>query len=224
MFVWQIINGKDNYSKRKTEWYLTFQINVVLNPAFWSTQCLCDQLDNCPEASGGDQMHTSISAIQLIRVFIIHGVPVGQLIGSWLGLLNFFQMVLAEWGKQRGCGEYCICRAVVAEHFPWLKRKLWIWGSPTCEYPGKSPGYPSRETLVSQGEFQISPSGPREGYKGSKEVSDVKFSISLPSTLFQHVPRNEDPEWDRESTLQKWTHLHFLVGSLGLSRGEGDIE
>ena len=167
MFAWQIINGKDSYSKRKTEWYLTFQINVFLNPAFWSTQCLRDQLDNCPEASGSGQMHTNISAIQLIRVFIIHGVPVGQLIGSWLGLLNFFQMVLAEWGKQRGCGDYCRWGAVVSEHFPWLKKKLWSWGSPTCECPGKSQGYPTRETLVSQGEFQISPSRPRKGFNST---------------------------------------------------------
>ena len=100
MFVRQIINGKDSYSKRKTEWYLTFQINVFLNPAFWSTQCLRDQLDNCPEASGGAQMHTRISAIQLIRVFIIHGVPVGQLVGSDYGLLNFLQMVLADEGNR----------------------------------------------------------------------------------------------------------------------------
>ena len=45
-------------------------------------------------------MHTSISAIQLIRVFIIHGVPVGQLVGSDYGLLNFLQMVLADEGNR----------------------------------------------------------------------------------------------------------------------------
>ena len=89
MFVRQTINGKDSYSKRKTEWYLTFQINVFLNPVFWSTRCLCDQLDNRPEASGAGQMHTSISAIQLFRVFMIHGVPVGQLVGSWLWAAQF---------------------------------------------------------------------------------------------------------------------------------------
>ena len=50
------------------------------------------------------------------------------------------------------------------------------------------------------------------------------FPMSLPSSQFQHGPRNEDPEREREGTLQKWTHLHFLVGPLGLSRGEGDIE
>ena len=223
MFAWQIINGKDSYSKRKTEWYLTFQINVFLNPAFWSTQCLCDQLDNCPEASGSGQTHTHISAIQLIRVFIIHGVPVGQLIGSWLGLLNFFQMVLAEWGKQRGCGEYCRWGAVVPEHSPWLKRKPWIWGSPTCERPGKSPGYPSREILV-RGNFRSVRLDQRrlQGHHVSQWCQN--FPISLPSSQFQHGPRNEDPEREREGTLQKWTHLHFLVGPLGLSRGEGDIE
>ena len=37
-------------------------------------------------------------------------------------------------------------------------------------------------------------------------------------------PKEEDPEREREGTLQKWTHLHFLVGPLGLSRGEGGIE
>ena len=108
-----------------------------------------------------------------------------SVVGSWLWAANFLQMVFAEWGKQRGCGEYCRWGAVVPEHFPWLKRKLWIWGSPTCEYPGKSPGYPSRETLVSQGESQISPSGPRKGYKGTMQVSDVRTFPShyhLPSS------------------------------------------
>ena len=144
-----------------------FSVNVFLNPAFWSPQCLRDQLDNCPESPGRGRMHTSISAILLIRVFMIHGVPVGQLVGSSLWLLNFLQMMLADSGKQRGCGDYCRWGVVVPEHFPLLKRKLWRWGSPTCECPGKSPGYTSRETLVSQGEFQISLSGPREGYKGT---------------------------------------------------------
>ena len=40
----------------------------------------------------------------------------------------------------------------------------------------------------------------------------------------QHGLRNEDPEREREGTLQKWTHLYFLVGPLGLSRGEGNTE
>ena len=40
----------------------------------------------------------------------------------------------------------------------------------------------------------------------------------------QHGLRNEDPEREREGTLQKWTHLHFLIGPLGLSRGEGNTE
>ena len=51
-----------------------------------------------------------------------------------------------------------------------------------------------------------------------------ELSLWLPSTLFQHGPRTEDPEREREGTLQKWTHLHFLVGPLGLSRGEGNSE
>ena len=37
-------------------------------------------------------------------------------------------------------------------------------------------------------------------------------------------PKNEDPESEREGTLQKWTHRCFLVGPLGLSRGEENIE
>ena len=37
-------------------------------------------------------------------------------------------------------------------------------------------------------------------------------------------PKEEDPEREREGTLQKWTHLYFLVGPLGLSKGGGDIE
>ena len=197
MFVRQTINGKDSYSKRKTEWYLTFQINVFLNPAFWSTQCLRDQLDNCPEASGGGQMHTSISAIQLARVFIIHGVPVGQLVYSWLWAANFLHMVLAEWGKQRGCGEYCRWGVVVPEHFPWLKRKPWIWGSPTCECPGKSPGYPTRETLVSRGNFRSVRLDQEKASTAPCKSVMSDFPISLPSSQFQHGPRNEDPERER---------------------------
>ena len=224
MFVWQIINGKDSYSKRKTEWYLTFQIHVFLNPAFWSTQCLCDQLDNCPEASGGAQMHTSISAIQLIRVFIIHGVPVGQLAGSWLGLLNFLHMVVAEWGKQTGCGEYCRWGAVVPEHFPWLKRKPWIWGSPTCECPGKSPDTPQEKYLLVRGHFR--------SVRLDQEKATRAPCKSVMSELSHLLTIFPVPTWPKEwrsregdnRMLQKWTHLHFLVGSLGLSRGEGNVE
>ena len=40
----------------------------------------------------------------------------------------------------------------------------------------------------------------------------------------QHGLRNEDPEREREGTLHKWRCLHFLVGPLGLSRGEGNTE
>ena len=224
MFVRQTINGKDSYSKRKTEWYLTFQINVFLNPAFWSPQCLRDQLDNCPEASGGGQMHTSISPIQLARVFIIHGVPVGQLVYSWLWAANFLHMVLAEWGKQRGCGEYCRWGAVVPEHFPWLKRKLWGWGSPTCETWKITRVSHKGNTWRSGGisDQSVWTKNMLQHYHVSQWCQN--FPISLPSSLFQHGQRNEDPEREREGTLQKWTHLHFLVGSLGLSRGEGDIE
>ena len=61
-----------------------FSDKCVFESSVLSTWCLCDQLDSYPEARGGGQMHTSISAIQLFRVFMIHGFPVGQLVGSSL--------------------------------------------------------------------------------------------------------------------------------------------
>ena len=56
--------------------------NLFMSPASWSTLCLYDQAKNCPETPRDDQMHTSISAIQLFGVLMIHGFFVGQLVGS----------------------------------------------------------------------------------------------------------------------------------------------
>lgn len=57
--------------------------SLFMNPTSWSTLCLCDQAENCPETPRGDQMHTSIFAIQLFGVLMIHGFLVSQLVGSW---------------------------------------------------------------------------------------------------------------------------------------------
>ena len=83
-----------------------------------------------------------------------------------VGYLVFSRWCLQSEGN-RGCGEYCRWGAVGSRTFPLIKKETPTWGSPTCESPGKSQGYPSRETLLSQGEFQISPSGPREGYNST---------------------------------------------------------
>ena len=91
-----------------------------------------------------------------------------------VGCLIFSRWCLQSEGNREALVTTAGGELWVWEHFPWLKKKLWIWGSPTCECPGKSRGYPSRETLVSQGEFQISPSGPREGYSSTMQVSDVR--------------------------------------------------
>ena len=107
-----------------------FSCNVVFNPAFWSTQFLCDHLDSCPESPGRGQIHTSISAIQSFRVFMIHGFPVGQLVGSSLWAANILQMVLAEWGKQRGSGEYCRWGTVGSRTFPLIKKETMTLGIP----------------------------------------------------------------------------------------------
>ena len=84
-----------------------------------------------------------------------------------VGCLIFSRWCLQSEGNREALVTTAGGELWVPEHSPRLKRKLWIWGSPTCECPGKSRGYPSRETLVSQGEFQISPSGPREGYNST---------------------------------------------------------
>ena len=76
------------------------------------------------------QMHTSISAIQSFRVFMIHGYPVGQLVGSSLWAANILQMVLAEWGKQRGSGEYCRWGTVGSRTFPLIKKETMTLGIP----------------------------------------------------------------------------------------------
>ena len=91
----------------------------------------------------------------------------------------------------------------VPEHFPWLKRKLWRSGYPTCECPGKSQGYSTRETLVSQGEFQeqvikcrMTPIfiGGRQGWE-SWPVSaslehlqpDCKNNLNIPKIMTSYV-------------------------------------
>ena len=72
------------------------------------------------------QMHTSISAIQLFRVFMIHGFPVGCLI--------FSRWYLQSEGNREAVVTTAGGELWVPEYFPWLKRKLWIWGSLTCEF------------------------------------------------------------------------------------------
>ena len=42
----------------------------------------------------------------------------------------------------------------IPEYFPWLKRKLWHWGSPTCECPGESQGSPNEKHLSVRGNFR----------------------------------------------------------------------
>ena len=84
-----------------------------------------------------------------------------------VGCLIFSRWCLQSEGNREAVVTTAGGALWVPEHFPWLKRKLWIWGPPTCECPGKSQGYPTRERLVSQGEFLISPPGPRKGYNST---------------------------------------------------------
>ena len=83
---------------------------------------------------------------------------------------------------------------------------------------------PQEKYLLVRGNFRSVRLDQEKATRAGWKSVMSEFSISLPSPLFQHDPMNEVPEWEREGTLQKWTHLHFLVGPLGLSRGEGDIE
>ena len=122
-------------------------------------------------------------------------------------------MVLAEWGKQAlvtTAGR----ELWVPEHFPWLKEtmnlripNLWMSWRIT-RIPLK------RNTCQSGGISDQSIWTKRRLQQHHVSQWCQNFPISLPSTLFQHGPRNEDPEREREGTLQKWTHLHFLVGPL----------
>ena len=141
-----------------------------------------------------------------------------------VGCLIFSRWCLQSEGNREALVTTAGGELWVWEHFPWLKKKLWIWGSLTCKCSGKSPGYPSREHLSVRGNFRSVHLDQEKATAAPCKSVMSELSLWLPSTLFQHGPRNEDPEREREGTLQKWTHLHFLVGPLGLSRGEGNTE
>ena len=142
-------------------------INVFLNPAVWSTRSLCDQLDNCPEPQAGTDAHKYFchSVFQSVYdTWASCGSASRQLtVGYWI----FSRWCLQSEGNREAAVMTAGGELWVPEHFPWLKRKLCHWGSPTYECPGKSQGYSIREKLVSQGEFQVSLSGPRVGYKST---------------------------------------------------------
>ena len=169
------------------------------------------------------QMHTSISVIQLFRMCMIHGFPVGQLVGSWLWATKFSPD--GAWGKQRGCGDDCRWRAVGTRTFPLIKKETLSLGIPNLWKSGIITRIPhKRNTCQSGGIPDQSVWAKRRLQEHHVSQWCQNFPILLPSTLFHHGPRNEDPENKREGTLHKWAHWCFLVGPLGLSRGQGNIE
>ena len=193
-----------------------FSDKCVFKPSFLIYSVSMWPVCQLSRIHSGGQMHTSISANQLFRVFMIHGGPVGCLIFSrWCLQVeeNREAVVTTAGGK-----------LWVPEHFPWLKRKPWCWESPTCECHGKSQSTPQGKYLSVRGNFRLVHLGQERVTTAACKSVMSELSLLLPSTLFQHGLRNEDPEKEREGTLRKWTQLHFLVGPLGLSTGERNIE
>lgn len=85
-------------------------------------------------------------------------------------------------------------------------------GIQSCECPGKSKDNLKRNT-VSQGELDSVQPGPRELFPCILTICPVPI-----------WPKEQKIQGGREKgTLAEWTHLHFLVGPLGLQQGRGKI-
>ena len=76
--------------------------------------------------------------------------------------------------RETGSGDNCRWGAVGSRTFPLIKGNYEFEGPQLVNVLENHKDNPSRETLVSQVEFQISPSGPREGYNSTMQVSDVR--------------------------------------------------
>ena len=156
------------------------------------------------------------SVIQLFRVSMIHGGPVGCLIFSrWCLQVeeNREAVVTTAGGK-----------LWVPEHFPWLKRKPWCWESPTCECHGKSQSTPQGKYLSVRGNFRLV-------HLGQERVTTAacKSVMSELSHLVTIYPVSTWPEeWrSREGERRNLAEMDTsaLPGrSPGLSRGEGNSE
>ena len=99
-------------------------------------------------------------------------------------------MVLAEWGNQWGCGDYCRWGAVVPEHFPWLQRKLWIWGSPTLNVLENHKDTPQGKHLSVRGNFR--------SVRLDQEKASTAPCKSVMSELSHLVTISPDPTWPKE--------------------------
>ena len=198
--MWFSIQLSDLLSSYVTTW------TIVQNPQWWT--------DAHPYF-----WHSIIQSVY--DTWVSYGWASRQLT---VGCLIFSRWCLQSEGNREALVTTAGGELWVPEHFPWLKRKLWIWGSLTCEFLEKQKDTLQGNTCQSGGISDQSVWTKRRLQQHHVSQWCQNFPISLPSTLFQHGPRNEDPEREREGTLQKWTHLHFLVGPLGLSRGEGNTE
>ena len=144
--------------------------------------------------------------------------------GSASRQLTVGHLIFSRWCLQsEGNREAAVTTAGgelwVPEQFPWLKRKLRSWWYPTWKSWKITRRSHKRNTCKSGRISDQSVWTKRRLQEHHVSQWCQNFPISLPSTLFQHSPRNEDPERERGGTLQKWTHWCFLVGPLGLSRG-----
>lgn len=115
----------------------------------------------------------SITAIQLFGVVMRHEFSPGPA-SRQLSLSQFIfsRRMLAGWGTReqkpwRTLPGWGRGRAVGARTLPLVRKEQCSGVSPTCECPGKSQGGPISETLVTQREFQISPSWPWEGNRST---------------------------------------------------------
>ena len=126
--------------------------------------------------------------------------------------------------EQRGCADDCGWWAVGTRAFP-LKKGIYGFGDPQLEHVlDNHKDTPQEKHLSVRGNFRsVCPDQEKATRAAWKSVmSELSHLITIYPV--PPWPRNEDPENEREGTLQKWIYQCFLEGPLGLSRGEGNIE
>ena len=119
---------------------------------------------------------------------------------------NFFPD--GSWGKQRGCGDDCRWWAVGTRTVPLIKKETMALGIPNVWMSWIITRIPHKRNTCQSGGI----SGQSIWTKRRLQEHHVSqwcqnFPISLPSALFHHGPRNEDPERERGGTLQEWTPI-----------------
>ena len=197
---------------------------MFLNLVFWSTWCLCDQLDNYPDASGGGQMHTSILPFNCLEcLWYMHfcGSPSRYMT---VGYLIFSRLCLQSEGNREALVNSAGGELWVLEYVSWLKKKYEVGDHQLVNVLENQRDTPEEKHVSVRGNFR--------SVRLDQDKATTAPCKSVMSELSHLVTIYPVPTWPKEwrsregerRNLEKWTHLYFLVGSLGLSRGEGDIE